>query len=584
VYSFGVLLYELLGGSPPFYPNLTRERVLEEPAPPLQPVHPAPTSLIDLVASLLVKDAGLRSRSLGEVAGQLRALLGPEGADAATSVGTAPKPAVAIIRPIVRTSGAAGASSRPSQRRARWIATAGMVALAAVAIGVFVALPQLAPKPKLAPVPEAGAPAAKAKEPGAPETVDLEVLAEEMDKAEQARGAYASVYTSLKSRGAEEWAAAPFEAARAKGEDAETKFAAREFTAARDTWKAGLDELQAVSDESARIVKDQLARGTQAIEAGQSGPAKQAFALVLKIDPHNAVAMKGAKRAASLDEVFKLVTTASNDERAQQWSAAAEGYRRAIELDPDTRAARDGLARVEGRIAGDQFSAALSQGLSALNAGKLNDARASFQRAGKIRPGAREVSEGLDQVAQAERKREIAAHRQLAEAHEKAERWKDALAEYEAALKIDSSLVFAQEGRDRATPRAELAKQLDLLIDKPDRLLTAAVRDQAAQLLETARAEPSPGPVLRSQIEKVSASLAQVQTPVRVAIDSDNLTTIAIHRVGALGAFSHREVELSPGHYTVVGTRAGFRDVRRELTILPGQVPQPVVIRCEEPI
>jgi hypothetical protein len=54
--------------------------------------------------------------------------------------------------------------------------------------------------------------------------------------------------------------------------------------------------------------------------------------------------------------------------------------------------------------------------------------------------------------------------------------------------------------------------------------------------------------------------------------------------VGRLGAFSRKDMELLPGRYTVVGTRAGFRDVRREITIMPGNVPPELVIRCEEKI
>jgi hypothetical protein len=54
--------------------------------------------------------------------------------------------------------------------------------------------------------------------------------------------------------------------------------------------------------------------------------------------------------------------------------------------------------------------------------------------------------------------------------------------------------------------------------------------------------------------------------------------------VGRLGAFDRKELELLPGRYTVVGVRAGYRDVRRELTLLPGREPPTVDVRCEEPI
>jgi hypothetical protein len=41
---------------------------------------------------------------------------------------------------------------------------------------------------------------------------------------------------------------------------------------------------------------------------------------------------------------------------------------------------------------------------------------------------------------------------------------------------------------------------------------------------------------------------------------------------------------LLPGRYTVVGTRTGYRDVRRELVLPPGAPAASVVVRCEEPI
>ena len=55
-------------------------------------------------------------------------------------------------------------------------------------------------------------------------------------------------------------------------------------------------------------------------------------------------------------------------------------------------------------------------------------------------------------------------------------------------------------------------------------------------------------------------------------------------RIGRLGAFERKDMELLPGRYTVVGVRPGYRDVRRELTLLPGNAAPTLVIRCEEPI
>jgi len=78
--------------------------------------------------------------------------------------------------------------------------------------------------------------------------------------------------------------------------------------------------------------------------------------------------------------------------------------------------------------------------------------------------------------------------------------------------------------------------------------------------------------------------LRQAETPVKVALASDNATDVQIYRIGKLGLFEHRDLELMPGRYTVVGTRQGYRDVRKELNLLPGAPPSTLVVRCEEPI
>jgi hypothetical protein len=69
-----------------------------------------------------------------------------------------------------------------------------------------------------------------------------------------------------------------------------------------------------------------------------------------------------------------------------------------------------------------------------------------------------------------------------------------------------------------------------------------------------------------------------------LALESDNATEVAIQRVGIFGTFDRREVQLKPGKYTVTGKRPGFRDVRREITVSPGQSDQTIVVRCLEPI
>jgi len=55
-----------------------------------------------------------------------------------------------------------------------------------------------------------------------------------------------------------------------------------------------------------------------------------------------------------------------------------------------------------------------------------------------------------------------------------------------------------------------------------------------------------------------------------------------VQRIGIFGTFTRKELQLKPGRYVVVGTREGFRDVRREINVTPNE-PQVVVdVRCTE--
>ena len=78
--------------------------------------------------------------------------------------------------------------------------------------------------------------------------------------------------------------------------------------------------------------------------------------------------------------------------------------------------------------------------------------------------------------------------------------------------------------------------------------------------------------------------IAEAQTPSTVTLNSDGLTSVQIYHVGRLGQFTSQQLELRPGTYTVVGSRPGYRDVRKTLTVKSGAQQQILDIRCEEAI
>jgi serine/threonine protein kinase len=75
LYGLGALAFELLTGSPPYFPDFNVGRVLHEPVPAIEPVHLVPPRLLGLVRSLLAKDPRHRPQSMAVVITGLAAAL-----------------------------------------------------------------------------------------------------------------------------------------------------------------------------------------------------------------------------------------------------------------------------------------------------------------------------------------------------------------------------------------------------------------------------------------------------------------------------------------------------------------------------
>jgi tetratricopeptide (TPR) repeat protein len=324
--------------------------------------------------------------------------------------------------------------------------------------------------------------------------------------------------------------------------------------------------------------------GTQALQDGRSEDAKAAFTLALKLEPDNKVASHGLKRAGTLDQVLALLTTAERSEKEGDANTAADTFRKALALDADAKRASDGLARISSRQAADAFASAMARGYSALAATNYSQAREAFEAARRIRPDAPEIPQALRQIEQEQRTGVIGVKLQQAQELESQEKWAEALKVYRSVLDLDSTVAAANDGVARTSPRATLNAQLELYLTQPERLFSQSVRVVAKETLAKASAIANPGPILSRQIKTLGEWLARADVPVPVALHSDNITQVTIYRVGVLGAFEQRSLQLVPGSYTVVGTRPGYRDVRREISVMPGAAPAPVEIRCEDKI
>ena len=232
--------------------------------------------------------------------------------------------------------------------------------------------------------------------------------------------------------------------------------------------------------------------------------------------------------------------------------------------------------------AADVWAAAVSEGQAALDRGSLAEAREAFARAESARPGTPSVRDGLLRLEAALKHASLAEHQRRALQAEAGEDWSGALREYDAAQKIDPVVAFAVLGRARATQRLTLDERLEGYLKRPDRLTTEAVAREAEIALDRAAEVEPVGPRLARQKTALRAALAAAQASVPVRLVSDGLTDVTVLRVGRLGVFKEKTLELRPGTYVVVGTRKGYRDARVVFDVVAGRAAEPLGVRCEE--
>ena len=470
------------------------------------------------------------------------------------------------LRPPGQASDPAGAPG--ANYRWLWMMLAALLVLA---LAVIFALPRV-----VVPVAETEMPA--------PSPVPSGDTEAQRDAANQALQQYLQLHARLALENAEAWGEPDWSEAAGLASAADRYFAERRFALAARDYQAALDRLQQLDARRADMVTEALDAGVRALAEDDVETAIARFEAALLIAPDHQDAERGLVRARNRGASLEHMDRGRKAEAANDLEAARDAYRQAVQVDADYTAAQAALQRVAGQIEARDFTAAMTRALGALDRGQTNEADKALAEAERLQPGNTAVRDARQRLQATRTRAALSGLRRQASDQVRREDWQAVIPLYRRALKVDPAAGFAREGLRRAEARAQLHAQFDHYLDQPARLYSAAPLANAKQLLATISDAPPDEPRLAGKIAALRDLVSRAATPMTLTLQSDGLTEVVVYRVGRLGQFDTHALQLLPGDYTIVGSRPGYRDVRKVVAVRPGVPLPPVVVRCEEVI
>jgi len=471
-------------------------------------------------------------------------------------------------------------ASLPSQSTARKVT---LTVLVAVLLATVFLLPRFVSDPWVAGDPEALPPVPEAS----PSAVPPSTAAELRQYRQDSQGVLAEIVglrDRLQQSAVERWAQADFQLALAQIEIGDENYSYGNYRESLEQFRQARDLLLGIERDGQQVLADAKTEAEAAIETLNPNAASTAIDLAVAMAPADPQVESLRQRADILPRVAALVEAGDEAMERDHFEKAMEAYQQAVDLDPTHQRAKDALAVAQREVTDSAFRAQMSRGFTAMERRDYEAARVAFRQAGRIRPGDPSVRKALEQVDNLESGDFVSVELDRAAGLESREQWREAASIYETLLQRDPSLTDARVRLIPSRVRAELDERLAGYIAEPLRLSNQAEYQTAVTSLQDARGIASPGPRLAGQIAELETLLERASTPVSVLFRSDNLTNVVLYRVANLGQFDQKSVKLRPGKYIAGGSRSGYRDVLIEFTVTGDAPPEPIVVRCEEPV
>ena len=445
------------------------------------------------------------------------------------------------------------------------------------------------PKPTKTPPVKKPPPVKQAPPPVEPEVVEEPSISPaqlllDRQRAEAALTDYLGTKRELDELAVLEWGGDDYADILSLINDADLAFSAERFADAADGYQAAKyagDQLAARADDA---FDELLRKGQEALMTPDGAEAERKFAAALAIRPDAEDARNGLRRSVTIERTTELLKTGRGHEANRLYELALTDFDEAVRLDPLHEEARTASVKVREVLQEQTFKEAMSDALTALGDGRLNDARKRILQARALRPDSPAVRDALFQITEAERAVRIDAMGKEAKALAADEKWDAAHEKYRAVLAIDANVAFARVGAEQCAICIRSQKKMEHFVNQPELLAAPDGRATARLLVTEVNGLSLTAPNLKAQAAALSVLLIAAETPVPVSLQSDGFTRVDVYKVGRFPPFQSMPLELLPGTYTIVGHRAVFRDVRLKLEVRAGDDSLQATVQCRDRI
>ena len=359
----------------------------------------------------------------------------------------------------------------------------------------------------------------------------------------------------------------------------------------RGQYAEALTRLESLSDQA----KQELAARDAAFEnvlaaaqffygADDHEQAADRIARARQLNPKSEEARDLEDRVAKLPQVLTAIGEAAVARVENDLEAEDRYLSAALSLDPARTELADRQTQIRTELKNTRFAAEIASGLRNVFLQKLGAARTNLKNARAVYVGRSEASLLSQKIDALDKQLRFETLMTKANAARAADNWVAAEGFYAeaGALVADDPKVVG--GFQLAGEVNWLGKELEQILDVPERLSSVAVAGNAKGLVARAEDVSELSPSLAETSRKVDRLIGEYAQKVSIRILSDGKTHISVRGVGQVGVTTNRTIQLRPGSYVFEGARAGFRSKLIPVDIQPGTKGLVVKIYPNEPV